>query len=59
MTLSDSKPFDTLFKIWAIVLPINSWVLIPSNPGTTPGLLLSLASLVFTLLIAISLRKEI
>ncbi|WP_339273333.1 hypothetical protein MKY59_19825 [Paenibacillus sp. FSL W8-0426] len=58
MTLSDSKPFDTLFKIWAIVLPINSWVLIPSNPGTTPGLLLSLASLVFTLLIAISFKRR-
>ncbi|BBI31801.1 hypothetical protein KCTCHS21_12000 [Cohnella abietis] len=39
------------FSLWALLLPITSVVIIPSIPGTTPGLLMGIASVGYLFLL--------
>lgn len=48
-TLTVEKATFNYFKIWSLVLPITSFLLIPSIQGTTPGYVLGFLSLLIGL----------
>ncbi|XEC96238.1 hypothetical protein AB6A23_06745 [Paenibacillus tarimensis] len=55
--LHTEEIINRYFYIWAIVLPITSFVLFPSIPGTAPGLLLALFSVPLIFLLALKDRS--
>lgn len=45
------KPIDPFFKLWAVVMPVSSFSLLPSIQGTTPAYMLALLSIPLVLLL--------
>lgn len=53
-----SNSQDNYFKLWALVLPIASICVVPSNQGTTPGYILAFLSIPFVLLFSGAMEKR-